>query len=250
MRIAIAGGTGTVGRHVTRTARERGHEVSLLTRRDGVDVLRGTGIDTALAGADVVIDVLNATTLSTAKAVAFFETATRHLLDAARRAGLAHHVALSIVGIDAIDTSYYAGKLAQERLISASSLPHTIARTAQFHEFAEQIAAQTTLGPVTLAPRTLLRPVAAREVGEHLVRLAEGSPRGRARDLVGPRDESLADLVRRMYARDGVRRAVLDVRAPGAYGRGLASGSLRGGVERELARITFDEWLESDHVGR
>lgn len=247
MRIAVAGGTGTVGRYVVQAARRRGHEVVLLTRSNGVDVLKGQRIDNAIAGADAVIDVLNATTLSTKKAVQFFESASRQLLSAEKRAGTKHHVALSIVGIDDIDTSYYAGKLAQERLVAASDVPHTVARTGQFHEFAEQIVAQTTMGALTLVPRTLTRPVAAEEVGEHLVTVAEGHPAGRATDLLGPRDESLADMVRRMYAHDGTRRRVLELRFPGAYGRGLASGELRGGDSRTTARTTFDEWLRTGH---
>lgn len=245
MRFAVAGGTGTVGRHIVEAAQRRGHDVIVLSRRTGVDVQTGTGPDAALDGADVVVDALNTTTLSTKKAVAFFRSATGRLLEAERRAGTPHHVVLSIVGIDGIDTSYYAGKLAQERAVAESGIPHTIARSSQFHEFAQQIAGQTSIGPLTLAPKTLMRPVAAREVGEHLVRLAEGAPQGRAADLVGPRDEVLADLIRRMYAQDGIRRRVIEVPFPGAYGLGLASGALRGDGTAEVGTSTFDEWLES-----
>lgn len=248
MRIAVAGGTGTVGRYVVEAARGRGHDVVVLARGNGVDVLQGTGIDRALADTDVVIDTLNVTTLSTKKAVAFFEAVSRRLLMAEQRAGTKHHVALSIVGIDDIDSSYYAGKLAQERIVESSPVPHTIARTGQFHEFAEQVVAQTTVGRSTIVPKTLTRPVAAREVGEHLVNIAEGAPAGRANDLIGPRDESLADMVRRMYAHDSTRRSVLEIRFPGVYGRGLASGELRGGTVATTACTTFDEWLRSDHT--
>lgn len=245
MRIAVAGGTGTVGRHVVEAARARGHEVVVLSRSAGVDVLTGQGLGAAVERADAVIDTVNATTLSTRKAVAFFERTTARLLDAGERAGVRHHVTLSIVGIDAIATSYYAGKLAQERLVAASAVPHTIARTSQFHEFAQQIASQTTLGPLTVVPRTLTRPVAASEVAEHLVTIAEGAPQGRATDLVGPRDEVLADMVRRMYAERGIRRRVLEMRFPGAYGRGLASGALRGDDSAQTATISFDDWLRA-----
>jgi uncharacterized protein YbjT (DUF2867 family) len=246
MRIAIAGGTGTVGRHVVEAAQLRGHEVVVLSRGNGVDVITGTNITPALARVDAVIDVLNTTTLSTKKSVAFFSTTTRHLLTAEERAGVAHHVALSIVGIDAINTSYYAGKLAQEQLVADSSVRHTIARTTQFHEFAAQIASQTSFGPLALIPRTLTRPVAAHEVGAHLVDVAESRAVGRAPDLVGPEDETLADMVRRMFARDRISRRVLDIRFPGAYGAGLASGSLRGGGgPQRTGQTTFDEWLGS-----
>jgi len=249
MKIAVAGGTGTVGRHTVEAAREAGHDVVVLSRANGANVLTGEGLAAALAGADAVIDVTNlATTLSAKKSIGFFETAAQHLLAAEQQAGVGHHVVLSIVGIDGIDTSYYAGKLAQERAVAAGPVPFTIARAGQFHEFAGQILGFVS-GPFAPMPRTLMRPVAAREVGAHLVRVAEAGAVGRAQDLVGPRDEALADVARRQLAVDGIRRRVLDVRLPGAYGRGLASGALRGGPDALQGEITFDEWLRSpDHA--
>ncbi|MFK4761546.1 SDR family oxidoreductase [Microbacterium sp. ZW T5_45] len=245
MRIAVAGGTGTVGRHAVEAARAAGHEAVVLSRGSGVDVLTGAGLAGALAGADAVIDVTSIMTLSEKKARRFFETGTRNLLAAEQEAGVGHHVALSIVGIDGIDTAYYAAKLAQERAVAAGSVPFTIVRAAQFHEFAGQVLSQIG-GPFAVAPRTLMRPVAAREVGAHLVRVVEDGPVGRAQDIVGPRDETLADVTRRQLAFDGIRRRVLDVKLPGAYGTGLASGALRGGPDARQGEITFDEWLRSD----
>lgn len=250
MKIAVAGGTGVVGRHVVDAAQRAGHDVVVLARSRGVDVLTGGGLAAALTGVEAVIDATNSgTTLSAKKATTFFESATRNLLDAESAAGVAHHVVLSIVGIDGIDASYYAGKLAQERLVAAGMVPFTIARAGQFHEFAGQLLSGMG-GPVAVVPKLLMRPVAAREVGEHLVRVAEGKPVGRAADLVGPRDEVLIDVARRQLAFDGVRRGVLEVRLPGAYGRGLAAGALRGGPDAVQGRITFDEWLRgADHGG-
>lgn len=248
MRIAVAGGTGTVGRHVSDAAREAGHDVVVLSRANGTDVLTGRGLADALAGADAVIDVTNLATLSAKKSMSFFETAAHHLLAAERQAGVGHHVVLSIVGIDGIDTAYYAGKLAQERAVAAGPVPFTIARAGQFHEFAGQILGLTS-GPFALTPRTLMRPVAAREVAAHLVRVAEAGAAGRAPDLVGPRGETLADAARRQLAFDAIRRRVIDLRLPGAYGTGLASGALRGGTDAVRGAITFDEWLRSgDHT--
>jgi uncharacterized protein YbjT (DUF2867 family) len=247
MRIAIAGGTGMVGRRITEVAEERGHETVVLSRRRGVDVLTGGGLRGALAGVDVVIDALNIATQSARKATEFFTATSRNLLEAEERSGVGHHIVLSIVGIDAADAAYYAGKLAQERLVEASTQPHTIARAAQFHEFAGQIIAQTTFGPLTLAPRMLSRPVAAREVGEHLVDIAEDGPAGRAADLVGPEEITLAAMIRRQYAHDGVSRRVLELRLPGTYWRGLASGALRGDPRAaRIGEMTFDQWLDSE----
>lgn len=245
MRIAVAGGTGVVGRYAVEAAQDAGHDVVVLARSRGVDVLTGAGLDAALDAADAVIDATNSgTTLSAKKATAFFEAATRNLLEAERRVGVGHHVALSIVGIDGIDASYYAGKLAQERAVAAGPVPFTIARAGQFHEFAGQVLSGMK-GPVALVPKLLMRPVAAREVGAHLVRVAEGGPVERARDLVGPRDEVLVDVARRQLAVEGRRRAVLEVRLPGTYGRGLASGVLRGDAGALQGRLTFEEWLRS-----
>ena len=250
MRIAVAGGTGVIGTHTVAAAHAAGHDVVVLTRSRGVDVVTGRGLADALAGADAVIDVTNVTTLSGTKARSFFEAATRRLLAAETAAGVGHHVALSIVGIDGLDRSYYAGKLAQERAVIEGVVPYTIARAAQFHEFAGQILARMK-GPVAILPKTLMRPVSAREVGAHLVRLTAAGPVGWAPDLVGPREEELADVARRQLAFDGIRRPVLSVRLPGVYGRGLASGSLRGGGDALRGEITFDEWLRSeDHAPR
>lgn len=249
MRIAVAGATGAVGRHVVAAAEARGHDILALTRRAGHDLEAGTGLAGALDGVDAVIDVTGVRTTSTRRARGFFTAVTSHLLAAERDAGVGHHVALSIVGIDGADAAYYAGKLAQERLVERGTVPFTILRAAQFHEFAEQMVERASLGRFTFVPTAPIRPVAAREVGSHLVRLAEAGPAGRSRDLTGPRDERLADMVRRMSAFDGVRRRVLEFPLPGAFGRTTASGALRGGDDAIRGRIDFDAWLRSgDHA--
>jgi uncharacterized protein YbjT (DUF2867 family) len=215
-----------------------------MSRSSGVDVITGSGLAGALEGSQVVIDVTNTTALSARRARRFFETSTGNLLDAEERAGVAHHVTLSIVGIDDIDSAYYAGKLAQERSVASARVPYTIVRAAQFHEFAAQQLAAAK-GPIAFLPRVLMRPVAAREVADYLVEVAEGGSRERATDLVGPRDEVLADLARRQLRADGARRKVVEIPLPGRFGRGMASGSLRGATLCREGRVTFDEWLSS-----
>lgn len=241
----MVGGTGTVGRHVVAAARARGHTVVVLSRASGVDVTTGVGVPEALAGIETVIDATNLYASSTERVRRLFQEATDTLLQAEHRSGVGHHVVVSIVGIDGIDASYYAGKLAQERAVAAGAVPYTIARAAQFHEFAGQMLARTE-GPIVVLPKALIRPVAAREVGEHLVRVAEGGPVGRASDLVGPRDERLAELARRQLAHDRARRTVIELRIPGVFGAGLASGVLRGAQPRLEGQITFAEWLTSE----
>ena len=248
MRIAVAGATGTVGRHVVVAAERHGHEVVPLSRSTGQDVSTGLGLDDALTGADAVIDVTSVASTSAAASVAFFGAATRHLLDAEVRQGVGHHVALSIVGIDALPIGYYAGKVEQERLVAAGPVAFSILRATQFHEFARQVLGRASFGPIALVPAGLLRPIAAADVAEALVLIAEGTERGRHRDLRGPRDETLFDMVRKVIRADARRMPVLGVSLPGAYWRGMRSGVLRGTGHEAEAPTTFDDWLAGERA--
>ena len=253
MRIAIAGATGRVGVPAVEIARARGHDVVALTRSDGVDLVTGAGADAALGGVDVVIDVTHHETRSTRRSVDFFTAVTTTLLDAEVRAGVRHHTALSVVGIDGQSSGYYAGKLAQEAAVQAGPVPWTLLRATQFHEFAGQIWEVASVGPVHLAPRMRTQPIAAREVASHLVDLAEGRPRGRARDLAGPHEESLVAMVRaygRAIGRPATRWRVPAVSLPGAFGRWQRDGSALPGPDATLGVQTFAEWVEETRAAR
>jgi uncharacterized protein YbjT (DUF2867 family) len=245
MRIAVAGGTGVVGRHVVDAARGQGHEVVVLSRRSGVDVLAGTGLDAALAGVDAVVDCLNTTAQRAAVAAEFFTSTTRRLGEAGQRAGVRHHVTLSIVGIDDPGLEgfgYYAGKRAQEAAVAEGPVPWSVLRATQFHEFAEQMLSRMSVGPVAAVPAMLCQPVAASEVGAALVELATLTPVGRATDVGGPQRESLVSMARRAARARGRRGLVLPLAVPGATGRAMRNGALclR---EGRVAGPTYDEWL-------
>lgn len=243
MKIAVAGGTGTVGRHVVDVVRERGHHAVILSRSTGVNLVTGAGLADALAGVDVVIDVSSTRTLSDAQSRAFFGAVTRHLLDAELTAGVAHHVALSIVGVDLAPYSYYAGKVLQEELVARGPVPWTILRATQFHEFGSQLLQRMRFGPFVVVPRMQSQPVAAREVAERLVELAMAAPAGRVPDLAGPRVERMADMVRRSAAASGVRGLIIEVPIPGAYGRAMRDGTLLARPGADIGAQTFDEWV-------
>ena len=243
MRLVVAGATGVVGRHVVQCAGAAGHDVVPLSRSTGQDVTTGTGLAAAMAGADAVIDVTSVVTTSGTKAVAFFARATENLLAAEQAAGVRHHVALSIVGIDGETSGYYAGKVAQERLVADSPVPWTLLRATQFHEFAAQMVQRTSVGRLVLIPAMRVETVAAADVAAALVALAEGPPQGRATDLGGPEEADLADLVRRYLAVTGHRRRVLRLPLPGAAGRRMRDGVLVPGPDADHGRQTFDEWL-------
>jgi uncharacterized protein YbjT (DUF2867 family) len=241
MRVAVAGGTGLIGRMVCDEVVAGGDEAVVLARSVGVDVVTGDGLDAALAGVDAVIDVTNVTTLKRSESVAFFEAATTNLLAAEGRAGVGHHVLLSIVGVDRVEWGYYAGKVRQEELCAASAVPTTVLRATQFHEFADQMLARG--GPVALVPRMRSQPVAAREVAAELVRLARGDAQHEIVEMAGPEVLEMADMVRRRIRAQGRRKPVIGVRLPGAAGRGMAAGGLLPRHDGPRGRETFEQWL-------
>ncbi len=245
LTIAVAGGTGTVGAHVVAQARAAGHEAVVLSRTTGVDLVAGTGLADALAGVDVVVDVTSPMTQKADESRAFFGAVTRHLLAAEEQAGVRHHVALSIVGVDRAPVGYYAGKVLQEELVAAAAVPWTLLRATQFHEFAGQIHGAVRLGPVVVVPRMLSEPVAAAEVAARLLDLAAGPAQGRVADLGGPRRERMATMVRAWARASGRRGPVVAVPLPGALGRAMRDGSLTTGAGADHAATTFARWLET-----
>ncbi len=246
IRVAVAGGSGLVGRHVVARLRQRGAQPIVLARSHGVDITSGAGLAAAMAGATVVIDVSNVTTARRRRAEAFFSAATTRLLAAGREAGVRHHVALSIVGCDRVPWGYYQGKVRQEELVLADGVPGSVLRATQFHEFAAQMLQRAT-GPLALIPRMSIQPVAAREVAAALVELAFGDPTHRISELAGPRDEELVDCARRLAAASDRRPRVVGIRPPGAAGRAMAGGSLRSDdPDAQRGSVDFETWLAGD----
>ena len=243
MRIAVAGGTGTVGRHVVDVARDGGHEVVVLSRSTGVDLVAGIGLDAALQGVDAVIDVSSTSTQSAAESERFLGTVTRNLLAAEKSAGVGHHIALGIVGSLDAPFGYYAGKKVQEELVAGGPVPFTILRATQFHEFAQQLHGGFTVGPVILVPMMVSQPIAAREVAERLVHLASGAPSGRVADLAGPRVERMSRMVRVYGRATGTRAPVVVVPLPGGFGKAMHDGTTLAQPGADLGRQTFDEWI-------
>ena len=244
MRIAVAGGTGLVGRYVVAELRAAGHEPVVLTRSAGADVVTGDGLDAALDGADVLIDVTNTAAVSGRKVMAFFTAGTGNLLAAGRRAGVQHHVVLSIVGTGrpGMSSGYNAGKVTQEALVRDSGVPFSIMRATQFHQFVPELLDRIP-GPVLLVPRMRIQPVAAGEVAAVLATLAAGPPAGLAPEMAGPEPAELADLARQVAQARGSRRPVLRVRVPGAAGRAMADGGMLPAGPGLRGTQTFGDWL-------
>ncbi|MFP5313585.1 MAG: SDR family oxidoreductase [Actinomycetes bacterium] len=245
MNIAVAGGTGTVGRHVVAAAGERGHHVVSLSRGEGVDLVNGRGLDQALQDVEAVIDVSGVQAMSTKKAVDYFTNATQNLLAAEKKSGVKHHVALSIVGIDKANSGLYAGKLVQEDEVRHGGVPWTILRATQFHEFVPMSVKAASVGPLVFVPTMVTQPVAAQEVAVALVDAAEAGPQGRLPDLGGPQAEKLRSLVAAYLAKTQQKKRIVPLHVPGPMGKAMRTGALIPAPGSAVGRQTFLEWLNA-----
>lgn len=249
MKLAVAGATGNIG-SLTAAALERaGHEVVGISRSLGVDLHSGDGLDAALSGVEAVIDVTNAPPTDRDGTVAFFGTTTANLLAAERRAGVRHHVLLSIIGVDRVEgNAHYAGKREQERLVAAGEVPWTIVPAAQFHDFAEMVATWTeTDGVATIAP-ALVQPIAPSDIAEVLAELAVGEPRQRYVDVAGPDPQDLVDMARRSYAARG-KPITLVPSWDSIFGLDMAGKVMLPGEGARIMPTSFDDWLEQRSAG-
>jgi uncharacterized protein YbjT (DUF2867 family) len=237
MRVAVAGGSGTVGRYVVEAATAAGHAAVVLSRSHGVDLLRPDALGPALAGVDVVIDVTNPSAREGADR--FFSEATTNLQTLAAEAGVRHIVTLSIVGIErAAANPYYAAKLRQEQIVLRGPVPATVLRATQFHEFAVQTLARSVEHGRGSVPNMRVQSVAARTVGQVLIEHAAAAAMSRAPDLAGPEQADLVDLARAYVERFDLQLAVEIAPSAIPFGATLPDTSAR----REGP--TFADWLE------
>lgn len=247
MRVAVVGGTGLVGRYTVSALSEAGHEPVALARSRGVDVMTGQGLDEALTGVDAVIDVTNRLSLDADTIRAFFAASTEHLLAAEARAGVGHHVVLSITALQKVEGNpHYAGKRVQETLALGGKIPATVLRATQFHEFAGMVVGWSGRDGAAVVPPLLLQPVAARDVALALVSAATGEPQGLARDLAGPETQDLVDMARRTLAVRGDNTRLIPSWRGGLFGLEMAGEVLLPAPSAVVAPTAFDAWLASE----
>jgi uncharacterized protein YbjT (DUF2867 family) len=249
-KIAVAGATGRVGRHVADILESRGYDVVPISRSQGVDVIAGEGLDQALTGVETIIDVSTGPTPDEQAATEFFTTATRNLQEAGERAGVRRLVVVSIIGIDAFTGGYNAAKVAQERAALAGPILARIVRAAQFHEFVEQLVQWGTQGDVSYVWNMRTQLVSARTVAEVLVDLATAPDSEfeahETTEIAGPREERLVEAARLLAERRGGGLRVEEL-ADSSYPDSelYANGAALPGPDAKLAGPTFEEWLDA-----
>jgi uncharacterized protein YbjT (DUF2867 family) len=255
MKIVVIGGTGLIGSKLVARLAENGHEAIPASPRLGINTITGEGLDAALDGASVVVDVSNSPNFEYATALEFFEQSTHNLLDAEATAHVTHHVALSVVGTkslsqlgDATTTTagYFRAKLTQEALIQASGIPYSIVHATQFYEFIKGIAdVATTDGAVRLPP-VRFQPMAADDVAAAVGRAAVGAPVNGIGEVGGPEQFRFDELMRRVLASwDDPREVVTDPDA-GYYGIAVGDDTLVPGAGARLGEIRIDDWLRQN----
>ncbi len=242
MKIAVAGGTGLIGRKLVDTLRADGVDTVVLARSTGVDLTTGAGLADALAGVDQVIDVTNPGSTDESAATAFFTSVADHLHKAGGRAGIDRLVVLSIVGIDKVPAGYYAAKLRQEAAAHAGPIPAPILRATQFHEFAGQVLDRGRQGGVSRVQRMRVQPVAAAAVARVLADLVQATDAPAISQVGGPREEDLVDMATRLAAARGEPTRVEADTSPGSAAIGEA---LLPGPDAALVGPTFTEWLDA-----
>lgn len=247
MRIIVIGGTGLIGSKVVGLLRQRGHEVVAASPASGVDILTGAGLGEALAGAQVVVDLSNSPSFEDAPALAFFQTAGRNLLAAEQAAGVGHHVALSIVGLERnTGSGYYRAKLAQEALIKASPVPWTILRSTQFFPFAAGVVKDGSNNGEVRLSTGMMQPIAPDDVAAFVAEAAQAPPANAVLEIAGPEPIRMDAFARAyMDAHGDARPIVADPHAT-FYGAELDDRSLTPGDRPRLGKTTYAEWLRQD----
>ena len=249
MKIVVIGGTGLIGKKLVNKLRAGGHEVVAASPSSGVNALTGEGLSEALAGAQVVVDVANSPSFDDRAVLEFFQTSGRNLLAAEKVAGVAHHVALSVVGCDRLQESgYFRAKMAQEELITASTIPYTIVRATQFFEFVGAIAQSATDGQTVRLPPAMMQPIVSDDVAAALTDVAIARPLNGTIDIAGPEPIRMDELVRQfLQARRDTRQVVTDPQA-GYFGTPVNDRSLTPAGESRLGPTRYIDWLSRSHA--
>ena len=249
MEVAVIGGTGTLGKPVVEELAQRGDSVRILTRNapaklgdrvthHRIDLTTGEGIDEALNGVDAVVD--SASSQRGVKKV--LVDGTKRVLDAEKRAGAAHHVLVSIIGIDDVPFSYYKAKIAQEQAVKDSGVAWSIIRASQFHSFVGDALDGAAKLRLSLRSRSRVQPVDPRVVAARLADAVHAGPGGYLPEIGGPEAKTLSEWAR-LYTRERGRKLIpVAVPLPPWMARPLRAGALTN-QSAAAGGETFEQWL-------
>jgi uncharacterized protein YbjT (DUF2867 family) len=246
MKIVVIGGTGLVGSKLVTKLHENGVDPMAASPDTGVNSVTAQGLQEALRGAHVLVDVSNAPDWDDNAVMQFFQTSTRNLLAAEAAAGVGHHVALSVVGTERLtESGYFRAKLAQEELIQGSSIPYTIVHATQFFEFMNGIADEATDGNTVRVPPALIQPMAADDVASALARVALGPPQNRIVEIAGPDEFRLDELIHGVLSSQQDPRQVISDTHARYFGIAPTERTLLPGDDACLGTTHFADWFRN-----
>ncbi|MFI7129355.1 SDR family oxidoreductase [Nonomuraea sp. NPDC050153] len=244
MKVVVIGGTGLIGSKLVAKLGEHGHEAVAAAPQTGVNTLTGEGLAEVLTGAQVVVDVSNSPSFERAAVMEFFETSTRNLLAAEAKAGVGHHVALSVVGTERMpENGYFAAKIAQEQLIEKSGIPFSLVHATQFFEFVRGIADDATDGGTVRIAPVLFQPMAGEDVAEAVGRVAAGEPLNGRVEVGGPERSRMDEFFRDALAAWGDSRTVVADPQATYFGSVPGERTLVPGDDARLGTIRYRDWL-------
>ena len=249
MKIVVIGGTGLIGSKLVNKLSQLNHTVIPASPASGINTITGEGLNEALKGADVVVDVSNSPSFEDKAVLEFFQKSTSNLLTAEAYGGIKHHVAMSVVGADRLPKSgYLRAKMAQEELIKLSGIPYTIFRSTQFFEFANRIAQEGTIGQEVHISTAEFQPIATDEVVAALADVVVGAPKNAIVEVAGPVRMPMSEFIQYyLSATEDSRRLVPDEHAL-YFGTELTDESLVPGKNPRLGKIKFEDWLSTQLV--
>lgn len=246
MKLVVIGGTGLVGSQVIRKLAAAGHEAVPAAPDTGVDLITAKGLDQALEGAEVVINVANSPTFDEAS-LDFFRTSMSNLLAAGERAGVRHQVILSIVGVDQVpELDYYRAKALQEDLLRHGPTPYSIVRATQFFEFIEPTVSWTSDASTVRLPATPIQPIATADVVDAVVQVATGPPLNGIWTVAGPDVFRLDELGRVTLAAHHDGRTVITDHRAGMFAA-VTGDVLTAGPAAHLASTHYQDWIQQGH---
>lgn len=239
MKIAVAGGTGFLGRYITRALLDSGHEVTVLSRNaetSGISQLMGanatkgdvtdpTSLTGKLDGADAVVGVVqfpNYPMEVPRKGLTFDRydrQGTENLIAEAERAGVSSYVYISGAGADPVSpATWYRAKGRAEQALRDSSLRATILRPSwaygpedkALNKFV-QIARFSPVVPRIGLRKQLVRPVFVEDVATAVARIFERDAWDETYEIGGPDVLGMDEVIATMLDVTGMRRLVVPV---------------------------------------
>ncbi|MFB6859871.1 SDR family oxidoreductase [Streptomyces virginiae] len=241
MKFAVIGGTGLIGSQVVTNLNSAGHEAVPHAQSTGIDVISGQGLDEAVAGANVIVNLTNSPTFDEASPT-FFRTSMDNLLTAGEQGGVRHFVVLSIVGVDQVpELDYYRAKALQEDILTAGPIPYSIVRATQFMEFIDAILSWTTDGDTVRLPATPVQPIASKDVADAVAEVAAGAPLGGIRNIAGPEVFPLDELGRLTLSHTSDSRTVVTDPTAGMFA--VVKGDVLTDKDAHLAPTRYADWL-------